>query len=136
MLEFGRLKLFPGWEQLAADIRSLTHSLLAQGVDAEHMMHLISALNDQLTTRVVRWSARRLACLPTASPGLRSVPRVAMNRRLPQIRITASCLLMNPASRRASVRDCCRWPRASTRNLPSGFRFAGRDHGAQPALVP
>jgi CBS domain-containing protein len=39
--------------QLAADIRSLTHSLLAQGVDAEHMMHLISALNDQLTTRVV-----------------------------------------------------------------------------------
>jgi len=40
-------------QQLAADIRSLTHSLLAQGVDAEHMMHLISALNDQLTTRVV-----------------------------------------------------------------------------------
>jgi CBS domain-containing protein len=40
-------------QQFAADIRSLTHSLLAQGVDAEHMMHLISALNDQLTTRVV-----------------------------------------------------------------------------------
>jgi CBS domain-containing protein len=40
-------------QQSAADIRSLTHTLLAQGVNAEHMMHLISALNDQLTTRVV-----------------------------------------------------------------------------------
>jgi CBS domain-containing protein len=40
-------------QQLAADIRLLTTSLLAQGVGAEHMMHLVSALNDQLTTRVV-----------------------------------------------------------------------------------
>jgi len=40
-------------QELASDIRFLTHSLLAQGVGAEHMTHLISALNDQLTARVV-----------------------------------------------------------------------------------
>lgn len=43
----------PRLQELAADIRFLTHSLLAQGVGAEHMTHLISALNDQLTARVV-----------------------------------------------------------------------------------
>jgi len=53
-------------QQLAADIRSLTHSLLAQGVDAEHMMHLISALNDQLTTRVVELECDA-AGVPSAS---------------------------------------------------------------------
>jgi len=43
----------PRLQELASDIRLLTHNLLAQGVEAEHMMRLISALNDQLTTRIV-----------------------------------------------------------------------------------
>jgi len=38
---------------VAADIRSLAHAMLAQGVGAEQLTQLISTLNDLLTTRVI-----------------------------------------------------------------------------------
>jgi CBS domain-containing protein len=44
-------------EQCAADIRALSHALVAQGVAAGHMTRMISSLNDQLTVRVLEISA-------------------------------------------------------------------------------
>lgn len=44
-------------QQAAADIRSMVHNMMAQGVAAEQLTQLISAFNDLLTARVVE-----LAC--------------------------------------------------------------------------
>jgi CBS domain-containing protein len=45
----------------AADVRRLSHHLVAQGVAAEQMTRLISHLNDRLTQRLLQIEARRLA---------------------------------------------------------------------------
>ncbi len=44
---------------IAADIRALAHSMLAQGVGAEQLTQLISTLNDLLTVRVIELVAAR-----------------------------------------------------------------------------
>jgi CBS domain-containing protein len=40
--------------EISRDIRELTRNLLAQGIDAEHLTQIISALNDQLSRRIIR----------------------------------------------------------------------------------
>jgi CBS domain-containing protein len=40
-------------ERAGQDLRRLVRNLLAQGVEAEHLTHLISTLNDRLTRRVI-----------------------------------------------------------------------------------
>ncbi len=46
---------------VAADIRRLSHNLVAQGVAASHLTKLISHLNDQLTTRLLTLTTGELA---------------------------------------------------------------------------
>lgn len=46
---------------VAADIRRLSHNLMAQGVAASHLTKLISHLNDQLTTRLLTLTTGELA---------------------------------------------------------------------------
>ncbi len=46
---------------VAADIRRLSHHLVAQGVGAAQLTRLISHLNDQLTTRVLALACERFA---------------------------------------------------------------------------
>ncbi len=43
--------------QCAADVRALSHSLVAQGVAAGHLTRMISSLNDQLTVRILDLTA-------------------------------------------------------------------------------
>ncbi|MGH8630917.1 MAG: DUF294 nucleotidyltransferase-like domain-containing protein, partial [Burkholderiales bacterium] len=38
---------------IAADVRALAHSLLAQGASSEHVSRIVTALNDRLTCRVI-----------------------------------------------------------------------------------
>jgi CBS domain-containing protein len=45
--------------QCAADIRSLSHALVAQGVAAGQITRMISSLNDQLTARILDLAAAR-----------------------------------------------------------------------------
>ena len=45
--------------QCAADIRALSHTLVAQGVAAGHLTRMISSLNDQLTARILERAARK-----------------------------------------------------------------------------
>jgi len=40
-------------QQAAADVHSMTHNMMAQGVAAEQITQLISTLNDLLTTRII-----------------------------------------------------------------------------------
>ena len=47
--------------EAAAEIRLLTRHLLAQGVDAEHVTQMTSALNDSLTQRLIEIAAQRHA---------------------------------------------------------------------------
>ncbi len=44
---------------LAADVRTLTHNLLVQGVAAEQLIRIITALNDQICRRVVELEVAR-----------------------------------------------------------------------------
>ena len=46
-------------EQCAADVRALSHALVAQGVAAGQLTRMISSLNDQLTARVLEITAPR-----------------------------------------------------------------------------
>jgi CBS domain-containing protein len=48
-----------GLVEAAPDIRRLAHQLLAQGVDAEPLTAMISALNDSLTRRAIELAAER-----------------------------------------------------------------------------
>ena len=43
--------------QCAADIRALSHALVAQGVAAGHLTRMISSLNDQLAVRILELAA-------------------------------------------------------------------------------
>lgn len=52
-------KALPELATVAADIRALAHTMLAQGVGAEQLTQLISTLNDLLTVRVVELAAAR-----------------------------------------------------------------------------
>jgi CBS domain-containing protein len=47
--------------EAAADVRQLVRRLLAQGVDAEHVTQMTSALNDGLSQRLIDLAARRHA---------------------------------------------------------------------------
>ena len=47
----------PTLVQCAADIRALSHALVAQGVAAGHLTRMISSLNDQLTARILDLAA-------------------------------------------------------------------------------
>ncbi|CAG0963788.1 hypothetical protein BURK1_00853 [Burkholderiales bacterium] len=49
----------PSLVQGAADIRVLSHALVAQGVASEQLTRMIASLNDQLTARVLDLTARR-----------------------------------------------------------------------------
>jgi CBS domain-containing protein len=42
-----------GLQQSAADIRSMAHNMMAQGVAAEHLTQFISTFNDLLTVRII-----------------------------------------------------------------------------------
>ncbi len=47
----------PGLVQCAADIRALSHALVAQGVAAGQLTRMISSLNDQLAVRIIELTA-------------------------------------------------------------------------------
>mgnify|MGYP000272677073 CR=1 FL=1 len=49
----------PALQAAAADVRALTVNLAGQGVAAEPLTQLVSALNDQLTARILSLEARR-----------------------------------------------------------------------------
>ena len=49
---------------IAADIRALSHHLVAQGVSVSHLTRLISRLNDQLTIKLLALTTSRLAISP------------------------------------------------------------------------
>src|SRR5262249_24755249 len=40
--------------RLASDIREMTRDLLAQGVDAEHLVRILASINDRLVRRVIQ----------------------------------------------------------------------------------
>jgi hypothetical protein len=47
----------PALVQCAADVRALSHSLVAQGVAARHLTRMISSLNDQIAVRILELKA-------------------------------------------------------------------------------
>ena len=61
-----RASSLPVLEVCAADIRALSHALVAQGVGSRPLTHMISSLNDLLTARILDLEAPRFGVAPFA----------------------------------------------------------------------
>jgi CBS domain-containing protein len=110
-------------ESAAADIRRLAENLLAQGVAAQQLTRIVSALNDLLTVRLVELELHSAGAGSASCAGSRSVRRGGTSRRSPPTRTTASSFPTAPvaATRSARARGCCLPRSASTR----GWQAAG-----------